>query len=230
MINSGLEILFTKDGDDYNILSYMNFSKDGKSKPITSLDYLYSSGCFSFPFYKLVQNTPFKVIIYKEDVTTLGAQNYVDREMAKTWITLSRIYNALVRQGYQVPEIISYTPYYVPSLFYVSNKGVDYIYFTDYFDSEGNTKDLSLRSQYIIYYPFIFKKSGSGYYSICPPNSFNKIIEVDTQTPFYDRGDGYIVYRCVFKTPIVQGIPVFEMSNRHILPNIIPDKFNLDRW
>ena len=236
MLNSGMIYTFVRNGSDYNLSTSSTFSPEHGIYNVNSVNIgslsLLRNEIFEFPFYNLVQNTPFRVLIYNEPFTKLGSTLYFDKEMANTWITRARLYDAYIHIGGTVEPRISYDRCYVNDVFYVSDHGVDYLFFDRYINLDSLTPSSVNDADYLIHYPIIFKKTNSGYYSISPATSFEKIIQAKSLTPFYDRGDGYKVYRIeIYDLAAgINGLPVYQLYNGKQIPNIIPSKFNLDVW
>lgn len=232
MVNSGITFDFVREGSSYNLSAYSSFNKNGvvtySISPTATIN-----DAFKFPFFNIVQNAPFRSVIYNESFTKLGAEIYFDKEMANTWITLARIYDAFIRKGYTIQSRISYDKCYVHDVFYISDHGVDYLFLEKYTNIDSSTPfTLEDGSDYLIHYPIIFKKTNTGYYSISPINSFDRIIRSTSLSPLYDSGDGYKVYRIeVYDLQAgINGLPVYQLNNGRQIPNIIPSKFNIDVW
>lgn len=231
MINSGLEFTFIREGENYNVQDVFSFSPLGKSKE--SLNLALTNTYFEFPFFNLVQNTPFKVTLYNEKPTSIGMREFYLREISKTWITLARIYDAMVSKGFTIPDRISYTPYFVPNIYYINKCYESYLFFENYVGSDGQV--VTNKADYLIFFPLIFTHISNGYISINPMYMFKDLS--DTLSPFYyDHDKHYEVFLLTKSNfspdsaPEFLGLPVFELSKGKNIPNIIPDKFNLDRW
>lgn len=226
MINSGIEITYKKEGSSLVLDQLYSFTPSG-GRDILNKNSVY----LSFPFFNLVQNTPYRVIIYNETFPSSGEKDYYKREMANTWITLARLYNTLRDSGVSIPDRISYTPYYINKVFYIQ-QGVSfsdcYLFFTEYDDGNGNVKTSTNGADYLIFYPLIFKKTSIGYYSIYPVDGPSIWYPSETEINPYNEEDmrSYIIPA----NPSYQGIPVFELSKGGAVPNIIPSKFNLDMF
>lgn len=243
MINSGIDIQFSRAPLADKVISAITFF-DQKGRQVTSSDsqdieFLLNYE-FQFHFYSLAQNTPFRCILYNESFNAESQDTFLLREMANTWCALAMIYNTATNQGMSITPRISYTQYFIPELYYISNNHIGYLYFKSYTDGV-NEKTASDGEEYLIHYPFIFKKSLNnsdiGYYALCTPRSLDMVIQGRGLPSLYTREDGFSVYYVPLSknvnsgnTPVIQGLPVFELNNGTQIPNIIPSKFNLDRW